>query len=324
MAIEVARLELRDHAAWHDFLAHTAIGTLFHDLRFLAYHPPDRHDFHHLIFRENGRILALLPGGLRPDRDGPVFASPLGASFGGFAPHPDLRLPTALELVDALVDHARAAGWRGLDITLAPPAYNGRLGQMPSFALTRAGFRTVNRHLCPAIRLSADGPDLFARRFRATAANRVRAARRAGATVRRMDTPERFLPLLEQTYVRHGAPPTHSAAELADLVRRLPGRIAFHIAEQDNEATGGICVFRLGACLATTFYICPNAARAKDNGVLAALADVLDHLAMDGVEWLDLGPSADHARINPGVMAFKESLGAEYQIRERLTLLTGR
>ncbi len=318
MAIAVTRLEPGDHVDWQGFLDQSATGTLFHDLRFLAYHPLGRHDFHHLVFRDAGRIVALLPGGICAGKDGPGFASPLGASTGGLALGPDTRLAMALELAHALVEHAEAAGWRGIAIALPPPIYNGRLGQLPSFTLAHAGFHTANRQLCPAIRLDTDGPDLFARRFRATAANRVRAARRAGATVCRLATPERFLPLLEQTYARHGTAPTHSAAELADLARRLPGRLTFHIAEQDGEATGGICVFRLNAHVATTFYICPNAARPKDSGVLVALADALDHLSTEGVAWLDLGPSADHAAINQGVMSFKESLGAEYHVREHM------
>ncbi len=320
VAIEIACLRADDAAGWQGFLDRSATGTLYHDLRFLAYHSPGRYNFRHLVFRDAGRIVALLPGGLRHDTTGTVFASPLGASVGGLVLAPETRLETAQSLVDALLRHARAMGWRGIEITLPPAIYHGRAAQMPSFALTQAGFHTVNRRLCPAIPLAPGGAELYARAFSATAANRVRAARRAGATVTRTSAPGDFLPLLDQTYAHHGVAPTHDHAELRDLARRLPDRVGFHIARQDGAATGGICVLRLNAGVATTFYICPNRARPRAGGVLLAVADAMDRLAADGAAWLDLGPSADHHAANPGVMAFKESLGASYHCREHFAL----
>src|SRR5262249_61363849 len=74
-----------DEAVWENFLAHAPNGTLFHDLRFLRYHPPDRFRFHHLVFQRNGELVALLPGGLASNAERPMFSSPLGASIGGLA-----------------------------------------------------------------------------------------------------------------------------------------------------------------------------------------------------------------------------------------------
>src|SRR5215471_12773101 len=70
---------------WERFLAQSANGTLFHDLRFLRYHPEHRFCFHHLIFKQRGKTNALLTGGLAETAEGLMFCSPLGASIGGFA-----------------------------------------------------------------------------------------------------------------------------------------------------------------------------------------------------------------------------------------------
>jgi hypothetical protein len=84
-----------------ELLARSANGTLFHDLRFLRYHPADRFEFHHLVLRRKGKPIALLPGGLCRAADPPMFSSPLGASIGGVAVA-DLRAELAPSLVEAV------------------------------------------------------------------------------------------------------------------------------------------------------------------------------------------------------------------------------
>src|ERR1700674_4816406 len=90
-----------DVSEWDQFLAHSVNGTLFHDLRFLRYHPTDRFRFHHLMLRRDGQPVALLPGGISGTAERPVFCSPLGASIGGPAVAPGFGAEHALNLIDA-------------------------------------------------------------------------------------------------------------------------------------------------------------------------------------------------------------------------------
>src|ERR1700740_2881334 len=69
-----------DADAWKTFLGDSNNGTLFHDLDFLAYHPPGKYDFRHLIASRANGIEALIPGAV--SKDG-VFVSLAGASIGG-------------------------------------------------------------------------------------------------------------------------------------------------------------------------------------------------------------------------------------------------
>src|SRR5206468_6881768 len=72
-----------DIPAWQAFVARSANATLFHDLDFLAYHGSSI-DFHHLIVRGDGNIVAIVPGGLVEAADGKrTWRSPVGASIGG-------------------------------------------------------------------------------------------------------------------------------------------------------------------------------------------------------------------------------------------------
>src|SRR5262249_37644243 len=105
-----------DETAWNELLARSVNGTLFHDLHFLRYHPADRFAFHHLVFKRDGRPVALLPGGLSGTAGPPTFCSPLGASVGGFAVA-GLTAELAMGLVDVLQAYARMPDLAGVQIT---------------------------------------------------------------------------------------------------------------------------------------------------------------------------------------------------------------
>src|ERR1700735_2164905 len=121
----ISVVPLADHEQlWQSFLAHSANGTLFHDLEFLRYHPPGRFRFNHIMLMRGGEPIALIPGGLVGTDKRPIFCSPLGASTGGLVLRAPARVETTLQMVDALQTYARDEGWGGIEITLPPNYYS--------------------------------------------------------------------------------------------------------------------------------------------------------------------------------------------------------
>jgi Acetyltransferase (GNAT) domain len=306
-----------DETEWNELLARSVNGTLFHDLRFLRYHPADRFEFHHLVLKRNGKPVALLPGGLCRTADRPIFCSPLGASIGGFAVKRDLRAELALSLVDALQNHASQHGWAGIEITLPPRCYSFETADSIGFALFCRGFHIVRRWLCHVLTL-VDGIG-FEQMFRENQVSCVRTARR-----RRMvgietglEGLDDFMKVFRDTYDRHGATATHSPEEIHDLLRRLPDRVRIHLAMMKNVPIAGLLVFRLTAIVANTFYICSSTEHAGEHGAAFVIADLIDRLSRTGCRYLDFGPSAHDQKFNEGVAFFKEGLGAFGQCRDR-------
>ena len=307
-----------DERAWNELLARSANGTLFHDLRFLRYHPVDRFEFHHLVLRRNGKPIALLPGGLCGTADPPMFCSPLGASIGGFAVA-DLRAELAVGLVGAVQDYARARGWAAVEITLPPACYSFETAGLIEFALFCRGFRLVHRWLCPMLPLIAESRGGFERTYSSRQATFVRAARRKGmiGIETGLEGLNDFLKLFRDTYERHGAPATHTPNEIRDLLERLPDRVRIHLAMLGDVPVAGLLVFRLSGSVANTFYICSSTEHPKEHGAPFVIADLIDRLSQAGYRYLDLGPSASDQKFNKGVSFFKEGLGAPGQCRDR-------
>ena len=317
-ALEVATATDTDAAAWAAFVESANDGTLHHELPFLAYHPPDRFRFEHLIVRNAGQIVAVVPGGVVEQNGRSSFVSPLGASVGGPLTARPL-LSETMAIVEALQTHARERGWSGFEFVLGPTAYQRRAADATSFALFALGFRLDERNLSFIVPLDPGTTDAYATLFRKKQAWGVRAATRRGVTISHggSNLLAPFGELFRETYARHDTTATHSEAEIADLLRRLPGRIEITLAALEGKPVAAILVFRLNDRAAQTIYICSSAEHARENGTVAAFAALIDRLASAGVKALDLGPSASSHRINEGVVFFKEGLGATGQTRDR-------
>jgi hypothetical protein len=318
-SINVEPLAPGGEAQWAEFLAASVNGTLFHDLRFLAYHGTAKFDFRHLVIRRGGEIIALLPGGIVESDRRRLFVSPLGASVGGPAVSSRLNARGTLNLVGAIQNYVLAQGWDGLRITLAPPVYDRHPSQTLSFALFSRGFQLENRWLCHMIPLGGDVDSRYKRLFRQSQASRVRAQLRKGLItveggIEKLDA---FLSVFQDTYDRHGVKATHTPDEIAELLRRLPDRVRIHLAMIGDAPAGGILTLLVNSQVAYTFYICSSTKYIRESGIIVAFAALIDLLAEHECRWLDLGPSAQLSRLNDGVAFFKEGLGAVGYCRDQ-------
>lgn len=317
--IDVQPLKQGERGLWQGFLPRTANGTLFHNLDFLDYHPAGRFSFEHLVLRQKGEVLAVLPGGPVQREDGQIFVSPLGASAGGPAVRPGLRTVQALAMVQALQMYASQRGWNGIDITLPPQVFAIPATEAIPFALFSRGFQLTNRWLCAMLDLQSASPPLYRGLFSKTKATDVNAARRKGMRLVECGREglDLFLGPLHDTYTRHGVAPTHSDEEIAWLLEHLPGSVRLYLAMLDERCAAGVLCFNISDEVVYTFYICSSEELFRERGTLLLFAELADVLAERGVRWLDLGPTSSDANYNSGVTFFKESLGCVTHCRDR-------
>jgi hypothetical protein len=317
-AIAISRFAESDAEQWARFVQSSNNGTLFHDVRFLNYHPEGRFRFEHLIARRGNKLLAVVPGGIVTEDGRARYVSPLGASVGGPVTAAKLRLSDASNLVKALQSFAAENSLQGIELTLPPTIYLRCPSETLGFVLLRHRFQIAEQRLTLAVPLSLTaGPNRFEHLFRATSANEVRSTRRLGVTISEggVEFLPAFLALFEETYQRLGSRPTHSATELQDLLEKFPQRIRIVTATLHGRALAAILLLLLNDIVAYSFYHVMNEDGGKINAHKAIFADVIDRLADAGYRWLDLGPSASLDRANDSVVFFKEGLGAVGQLR---------
>jgi hypothetical protein len=317
--IEVVPCRAEHASAWRDFLRASNNGTLFHDLDFLAYHPPDRFKTHHLLFFEDGTLCALLPAAEVSGPDGRSFLkSPYGASIGGLVLPVGQPAEQTGRLVEALKQHVGAAGLHGVEIRLGPSDGMRERNDHQSFALFAAGFRMLRRHLCHVIPLPPDPAQVAAN---CTSGKRrdLRMGLRRGLQPKEV-SPDRlsdFYRVLLLNQAKHGSKPTHTEEELADLFPRTGSSLRMFLCEQEDRVAAAILVFVLNPRIAFTFYIAQDDAFRSLCPVTALLIHVAQQMSREGFSYLDLGPSTfDDLHFNSGLAAFKEDFGARGRCRD--------
>lgn len=266
------------------------------------------------MFYEGGKAIGLLPAAV-VDRDGERWlVSPYGASVGGLVVASDCRLLRMIGLVASLTTYAKNTGLHGIELRIGPSIFLREPNALQPFALQTRGFELSHCGLTFVLTLQEASASLSGNRRR----ERARAERDNAFEPRELgeESLGAFYAILTETMDRHVARPTHTLSELADLYRRVPGKLRLFLLRRDEVELAGILVFVLNSVAAYTFYLCSTAEGLRHSALVVLLQFVVDTMRDEGFRYLDLGPSASDTHINEGVVFFKESLGAQGFRRE--------
>jgi hypothetical protein len=304
---------------WDDFVADSNNGTMFHLQQFLSYHKPGKFTFKHLMFTEQGRIVAVLPGALT---DG-IYESPIGASFGSIVTG-DLNFTTAMTIVETLLDYSRKERFRQLMLTGAPIIYEEYPNQNLDFAMRWQGMQYELHYISSAIALDT-GRDIISR-FQATVRNYVRKSLRTPEiTVMVNDDYEKFYPIIEANLNKHGVKPTHSLEELLRLKDLLPDRIKLFLVCLAGKPVGGSVMFFPNERVALCFYNMFLYEYARFRPIHRVMYEVVKYCTDAGYKYVDIGVSQDTSAENPmtpntSLIAFKETFDAKTVMRNTFSI----
>ncbi|HET7152691.1 MAG TPA: GNAT family N-acetyltransferase, partial [Candidatus Kapabacteria bacterium] len=173
--IEVVPYEEKYREQWDAFVLGSNNGTMFHLQKFFDYHAPGKFRFHHLLFFREGKLIAVLPGGITAPG---VFESPVGASYGNFALH-ELSFANCLDLVDAFEDYCKANGINDVSLTAAPIIYQKKISQDIDYALLWRGFNYDCHYISSVIDMREYDNDVL-QNFDKTTRRTVRKIQREG------------------------------------------------------------------------------------------------------------------------------------------------
>lgn len=323
----VEYVEETHKALWDAFVLRSMNGTAFHLQQFLAYHPAGKFDFHHLLFFDRDRLVAVLPGGFSKDHKN--FESPMGASYGSFVVE-DIDAATALAIVWAFEDHIEALGVQEVFLTSAPVLYQPVLSQNLDFALLYCGY-AYQRHYISHITQLPENSDP-AEAFDPIAKRYIRRAKThyPGVTIEEV-TPanfesalEEFYPIIVSNKARRDAKPTHSLDDLKKLNALLPELIKLWLLRLDGELIAGSLIFLPNKRVPLSFYPMMRY-EFSDVRPIYLLSEVMMRWAQtNGYRYFDLGVSQDTSDENPMTPAlplidFKEKFNSRGILRSTLS-----
>lgn len=305
--IEVIRYSTGYKTAWDTFVAGSKNGTFLHYRDYMEYHA-DRFADHSLLFYRKGRLMALLPA----NEVGQEIQSHGGLTYGGIVSDNRMKTATMLQVLEAMMAHYKASGFRVMLYKAIPHIYHQQPAEEDLYALYRFGAQLSRRDVSSVIDLAQQTGYSRKRRWE------VRKAKENG-DLRIAETQqwEAFMQLeaelLQQKYNKQ---PVHTATEIALLATRFPDNIRLFAAFEGEEMIGGVLIYD-SACVAHCQYI-GSTARGRSLGALDVLVDHLLTEVYPQKSYFSFGISTEQQGLylNEGLIRNKESYGARAVVHD--------
>lgn len=300
---------------WEHFVRNSNNGTMFHLQDFLDYHPKGKFDFFHLMFRENDKLIGVLPGGI-VNTD--TFWSPVGASYGSIVTN-DIHFEKALNIVDALLDYGRMNKWSQLFLIPPPFIYNINYNQHIEYALLYRKFGFELHYISHAIHLK-HGND-FEKQFDKTARKTIHKILREGKIRLEVSRDyEAFYDILIANKSRHGVKPTHSLEDMLEIRRLLPDSVRLLIVYHDDKPIAGSWLFLCNPKVVLCFYNMLYYEFEHLKPIYLIMYETVRWAVENGYEWVDIGVSQDTKAQDPmtpslNLIKFKERFDSRGVLR---------
>lgn len=305
--IQIRPYRPEDRETWDSFVREQSRnGTLFHEQRFLSYHPEGRFAEAGFIFEEEGRIIGVIPAAAK---DGNSWISHPGSSCGGLIFEQKCGLREVLAMLELWIREAQARGIEKLEIRLAEDIFAWPVSGELSFALWHRGFTLKSREISTCIPFEADYNWLDWGRKKNIFD--IRKAEKDGYTVQCDSDPTAAWHLVNQNLdTRYQKAPTHSLEEINSLHSLYPERIHPWVCRNaDGVPVACVICFEANRFAIHDFYISQDYKLVKGNLLPFVFHHILQHYASKGYQWFNFGISSRADWIKWGILEFKERIG---------------
>jgi hypothetical protein len=301
---------------WEDFVEKSNNGTMFHLQTFLEYHTPGKFDFTSFMFRKNGKLLAVLPGGLK--EQGKVFWSPVGASYGSFVTE-DLPFSECLELVDAFMNYCVKNSIKEIFLIPPPIVYSKNISQHIEYAMLYRKFDFELHYISHAIDLK-HGKDTFLY-YDKTARKTIRKILRDNKiSIKESNDYDTFNQILLKNKSKFNVKPTHTLEDMIKLAELLPDKVRLNMVYYEDTPIAGSWLFFCNSKVVLCFYNMLLYEYEHLKPVYLIMHHTVEKAIEEGYQWVDIGVSQDTAASDPmtpsiSLIDFKERFFARGILR---------
>lgn len=306
---------------WDLMVLNANNGTLFHTRRFLSYHPPGRFTDHSLIFNKNNQPYILFPAAEK-EIDGKRFlVSHPGTSYGSFIVPEDISFADSYDIVESLIEYAKAQKFDGIRLTPPPTIYNRRLSNYIDFSLLQHGFRYLRREISSILFLE-DTIEQNLDKFKPSHKRAVRKAIKEGVVVRESDKFDEFYSILQNNLkIRHNVTPTHTLDELLKLKELFPNDVKLFGAFLGDKMVAGVVNFICTKDVVLAFYISHDEKYQETRALNLLFYSIFDWAITNNFKVFDFGIFTVNEEPNFGLARFKENFGASGMFRDTFEII---
>lgn len=297
---EIVRYTSERQDEWNRFVAESKNGTFLFDRRYMDYHS-DRFEDCSLMFYRDGRLYGLMPA----NRNGDVFQTHAGLTYGGLVMDMRTTAAATVELFRELNGYLHAEGFRQVLYKCVPWIYHQMAAEEDLYAIART---------CDARLKERDlGTVIIQRRAIRWERVRRRALKRAAEAGINVEVSEDFAGFwevlcdnLSRTY---NSKPVHTLQEMELLHARFPKNIVLYVAKKDETILAGIVIYVSSQVVRAQYSSATPLG--KQIGAIDIIYDRIIHHDYTDYPYFEFGTSAlGHTNIiNESLVFQKEGFG---------------
>lgn len=318
--IKIIKYDKKKKIDWDEFVKKSNNGTIFHERKFINYHPKDRFVDHSLLFENRGKIVGVFPAVEYYESGMKILHSHKGASYGGIVYPYDQSIRKGFGIVKSLIKYAKSEKINRIILTLPPMIYNKKMTNYIEFALIRNHFSYLKREISSTLLLE-NTIEQNVKKFKQTSRTAFRKAEKKGIKVCLSNNYEKFYKILKNNLkIRHNVEPTHSLKELMKIVKIYPNRIRLYGAYLNDKMIAGTVMFDANSLVTLAFYISHDEKYQEYRAVNLLFKEIIEDSIKRNFKYLDYGIFTVNMEPNFGLARFKESFGANGIFRDTFTI----
>jgi len=312
---------------WDNFVQQAPNGTLFHERKFINYHPSDRFKDMSLMIYHKDKLVSVFPAALLNNNDKIILKSHPGTSYGGFVIPNNFGLADCFDLLQSLDEFIISQNINKVEFRHGPKIFNQILVDQLDFALVKNGFYRHAEELATCYPLSQyRGLDdiAFLNSFNNLGIGKAKQSVKKGIAqnlqVRFFDddkTVNDFYNILKANLTKHKTTPVHSLDEIKTLLKSYPNRVRLFGIFSDDILVSGFLTFVINTKGVHIFYSALDYNFQNIRPQSFGLFKLIQQITNEGYDYLNFGISTENSGtvINWGLFGFKESFNGAGAIR---------
>ena len=149
----------------------------------------------------------------------------------------------------------------------------------------------------------------------------ARKARKENVIPKFMQNVDDFWKLMNITFEKHGAKPTHTYEEWKYLCEKFPDRFWNDVSYLEDKPIAGIGHILVNQFTDSSFYLCSDPEYSATQALSLLIYESLLKAQSLGYRWFDFGTSSVNMKGRENIFRFKESFGTVGLFRNTLMII---
>jgi hypothetical protein len=323
MSVTLEKLHITGFIEWDNFVDRSINGNFLHKRSFYNANPLNNLEDYSLIFRKNGKVIALLPGIIQSKNNQRIFNSHGRSTYGGFVIDRSVGIEESCQIIELLVTKMQELEVSNIIIRAPFRILYNQISDEMDYALWYNHFQLVDRQLEIYVDLLQPLEHIQSNYDNGTKYNIKKALKFVVTKKAELIELDNFWPILETNLIhKHKKKPVHSLEEFKELIKQCGEQnFQFHGVYLNGKLIAGCVLFVLRNKTLHAQYIAQDDTYQQYRGLSALMDHIIKWGNKNNFVYFNMGTANEGGRfINKGLFHFKESFFGRGVLRETYEL----